>query len=100
MPLRLFGGLHRLVLTRRDAGLAAVYPPIDVSDDTLAAAVSAAIGRHDHDLHDILMSPPQTNEVGRSAMLLPGFLWLARRFGPKLDILEIGRQRRPQPSLG
>ena len=30
------------------------------------------------------MSPPQTNEVGRSAMLMPGFLWLARRFGPKL----------------
>lgn len=90
VPLRLFGGLHRLVLTRRDAGLAAAYPPIDVSDDMLVAAVSAAIVRHDHELHDILMSPPQTNEVGRSAMLLPGFLWLARRFGPKLDILEIG----------
>lgn len=90
VPLRLFGGLHRLVLTRRDAGLAAVYPPAEASDEALADAIGIAIARHDHDLHDILMSPPQTNEVGRSAMLLPGFLWLARRFGPKLDILELG----------
>ncbi|WP_026790625.1 DUF2332 domain-containing protein [Pleomorphomonas oryzae] len=90
VPLRLFGGLHRLVLTRRDAALAAVYPPAEASDESLSTAVSTAIARHDHELHDILMSPPQTNEVGRSAMLLPGFLWLARRFGPKLDILEIG----------
>lgn len=90
VPLRLFGGLHKLVLTGRDAALAAVYPPANASDEALAAAAGAAIARHDHELHDILMSPPQTNEVGRSAMLLPGFLWLARRFGPKLDILEIG----------
>ncbi|PIO99288.1 DUF2332 domain-containing protein [Pleomorphomonas carboxyditropha] len=90
VPLRLFGGLHRLVLTGRDAGLAAVYPPAEASDEAIAAAVGAAVAQHDHELHDILMSPPQTNEVGRSAMLLPGFLWLARRFGPKLDILEIG----------
>lgn len=90
LPLRLFGGLRRLVLTGRDAGLAAVYPPAEASDDALVAAISEAMARHDHDLHDILMSPPQTNEVGRSAMLLPGFLWLARRFGPKLDVLEIG----------
>ncbi len=90
VPLRLFGGLHRLVLTGRDIGLAAVYPPAAASDEALVAAVSTAVMRFDHELHDVLMSPPQTNEVGRSAMLLPGFLWLARRFGPKLDILEIG----------
>lgn len=90
LPLRLFGGLHRLVLTGRDENLAAVYPPADVSDDALAGAVAAAVARHDTDLHDNLMSPPQTNEVGRSAMLLPGFLWLARRFGPELDVIEIG----------
>jgi hypothetical protein len=90
VPLRLFGGLHRLVLTGRDIHLAAVYPPADASDEALCAAVKIAINRHDHELHDVLMSPPQTNEVGRSAMLLPGFLWLTRRFGPKLDILEIG----------
>jgi len=90
LPLRLFGGLHRLVLTGCDAPLAAVYPPNAASDDDLVAAIAAAIARHDHDLHDILMSPPQTNEVGRSAMLLPGFLWLARRFGGRLDVIEIG----------
>lgn len=90
LALRLFGGLHRLALTGRDAALAAAYPPAAVSDDDLVAAVAGAMARHDHDLHDILMSPPQTNEVGRSAMLLPGFLWLARRFGPKLDVVEIG----------
>lgn len=90
VPLRLFGGLHRLVLTGRDIALAAVYPPAAASDEALVAAVRTTIKRFDHELHDILMSPPQTNEVGRSAMLLPGFLWLARRFGPKLDVLEIG----------
>lgn len=90
LALRLFGGLHRLVLTGRDAGLVAVYPPKEASDDALAAAVATTVIRHDHDLHDALMHPPQTNEVGRSAMLLPGYLWLTRRFGPKLDVIEIG----------
>jgi hypothetical protein len=90
IALRLCGGLHRLVLDGRDPGLAAVYPPHAVDDEALALALDAAIRAHDDFLHAYLDSPPQTNEVGRSAILLPGFLWLARRFGRPLDILELG----------
>uniref|UniRef100_UPI0025F9B5B3 DUF2332 domain-containing protein n=1 Tax=uncultured Nitratireductor sp. TaxID=520953 RepID=UPI0025F9B5B3 len=35
-------------------------------------------------------SPPQTNEIGRAAMLLPGFLTIARETGLPLDLREIG----------
>ena len=35
-------------------------------------------------------SSPQTNEIARSAMLLPGFLAIAREAGLPLDICEIG----------
>jgi hypothetical protein len=45
VSLRLCGGLHQLVLTGADAGLAAVYPPHDVGDDEIATAVTSAMRR-------------------------------------------------------
>jgi len=90
LALRLTGGLHRLMLTGADAGLAGAYPPAEVDDAALAAAVRAAIVAHDALLAAHLDSPPQTNEVARSGMLLPGFLEIARQFNLPLALNEIG----------
>ena len=92
VSLRLCGGLHQLVLTRVDAELAAVYPPHDAGDDEIAAAVAGAIRRFDDRLAAGLASAPQTNEIARSAMLLPGLLTIARESGSglPLDLCEIG----------
>ncbi len=90
LALRLTGGLHALVLTGADNDLKSVYPPHEVGDETLNRAVAGALARNDQFLHDFLNSPPQTNEVARSGMLLPGFLLVARETGLPLSINEIG----------
>lgn len=90
VPLRLTGGLHRLVLDGLDADLAAVYPPAPARAGNVMQTIWDALRRHDRFLNDYLSSPPQTNEVGRSAILYPAFLWLAARHLADFDILEIG----------
>jgi len=90
LSLRLAGGLHALVLSGTDEELAAVYPPNEADDATLRDALAAAIRRRDANLVRSLVSPPQTNEIARSAMLLPGFLFIARKYRLPLAIREIG----------
>src|SRR4029079_18171386 len=43
VALRLTGGLHGLVLEERMPDLAAAYPPHEVDDEALWAAISAAL---------------------------------------------------------
>lgn len=90
IALRLCGGLHRLVLTGTDDELRAAYPPNAVADEELARAVAGAVVAHDRMLHGWLDLPPQTNEIARSGMLLPGFLMIARETGLPMSICEIG----------
>ncbi|MBZ0129788.1 MAG: DUF2332 family protein [Rhodobacteraceae bacterium] len=91
VPLRLAGGLHALVLSGQDAALAALYPPAPAPDDArLTGAIRAAFARHPAHLLHWLDSPPQTNEAGRSAALLPAGMWLSARFGLPLGLLELG----------
>jgi hypothetical protein len=90
LALRLCGGLHALVRSGRDAGLAAVYPPAPVPAPGFDAALLDAIAAHDAWLAAFLDSAPQTNEVGRSGVLLGGLLTVAARTGLPLEILEIG----------
>lgn len=91
LGLRLAGGLHALVLTGRDAGLAAVYPPDATPDDeALWSAAAKSLRIHDAMLADFLDSPPQTNEVARSGVLLGGYLTIAAETGLPLRTLEIG----------
>ena len=90
LALRLAGGLHALVLSHRDDGLAAAYPPHEVADGVLWAAVEAAMVRHEAFLLARLQSAPQTNEIRRSSALLPAFLTLADMFAMPLDLLEVG----------
>jgi hypothetical protein len=52
--------------------------------------VSTALDRHGGFIRGFLASPPQTNEVGRSAVLLGGFLQVAGSTRLPLRLLEIG----------
>lgn len=90
LALRVCGGLHRLVIEGRDPALMAAYPPNEAGPQMLAAAVAGALTRHDATLSAALDTAPQTNEIARSAMLLPGFLAVARETGLPLALAEIG----------
>lgn len=89
VPLRLAGALHALVLDGSDPDLASAYAA-PATDDALWAAVARALSRHEARMMRWLDSPPQTNEVGRSAVLIAAGHWLAARFGLPLVLSELG----------
>lgn len=89
VPLRLAGALHYLALSGRDATLADIYPP-NGSGTPHAGAIFGAIDRHGEFIDRYLDGPPQTNETGRSAILLPCFLHLRDRFDMPLVLSELG----------
>jgi len=89
LPLRLIGGLHALVLAGKDAELAEIFAG-KLEGEALQAALNRVLARNDAALLPWLDGPPQTNEPGRSGALIVGLLEVARRLGPKLEILEIG----------
>ncbi|WP_102225120.1 DUF2332 domain-containing protein [Acidimangrovimonas sediminis] len=89
LPLRLAGALHALVLSGQDDRLAAQYAaPGD--DGALWGAVSDALTRHEAAVQLWLDSPPQTNEVRRSAVLIAAGAWLTARLGLPLVLSELG----------
>lgn len=90
LPLRIAGGLHALVLSRRDAALAAVYPPHIATDTQLRDAVLPALETHSGFLLGWTASPPQTNEVRRSAVLIAGARVAAAHFDLPLCLSELG----------
>jgi hypothetical protein len=92
LALRFAGGLHALVLAGASPALARVYPAAGVETDgeILWSAVADALKTHGPALLRFLDSAPQTNEVARCAVLLGGFLAIARRTGRPLALLEIG----------
>jgi len=90
LPLRLMGGLHALVQAGKDETLAAIFAG-EVSDpEAVEAGLQATLVMHDDELMPWLDGPPQTNEPGRSGALILGLLEVARRHGPRIDLLEIG----------
>jgi len=90
VALRIAGGLHGLVLSSQAPDLAAVYPPHEASDDALWAAVERVFETHAERLLKVLKSPPQTNEVRRSAALLPGLGAIAEELGLPIVLSEVG----------
>jgi hypothetical protein len=89
LPLRLTGGLHALVRRGDAPGLAACYPPNPLPDEE----------RFWEALRPVLAEPgllpwlngaPQTNEVGRSAVLMSGLLVVADLFPQPVELLELG----------
>ena len=90
MVLRLVGGLHALHRAGADAALSQVFHGEIVDDALVDAVIAATLRRHDAALLPWLAGPPQTNEAGRSAGLMTGILHLASRFGPRVELIEIG----------
>ncbi len=90
LPLRVAGALHALVLLRKDAGLDAVYPPHSASPDDLWSAVEAAFTVHSDFILTWLNSPPQTNEIRRSAAIWAAAQVVANHFELPLSIMELG----------
>ena len=89
LPLRICGGLHALVLSQRDARLAAHYPPHDFEQIDWPL-VQSCLESHEAFLLDWMQFPPQTNEVFRSAGLWPSFMAISKHFGLPLRLLEVG----------
>jgi hypothetical protein len=92
VALRVAGALHALALSRADSELAALYPPARRTFDAERgpAAVARALAEHPALVAEYLAQPPQTNEIGRSAVLLGGFATIARQTALPLATLEIG----------
>ncbi len=90
LSLRLCGGLHALVLSGADGRLAEIYPPNEADEAAILDVLPEAIARNDDRLLAALGNAPQTNEIARSGMLLPGFLTIARETGLPLALHEIG----------
>ncbi len=89
LVLRLIGGLH--ALHRRGVPeLAPVFTGAETNPDRVGAILRDVLLRCDAELLPWLDSPPQTNEAGRSAGLMTGILHLAERYGPRMEVLEIG----------
>ena len=91
LALRLMAAVHRLVLTGAAPGLAAHYPSVGGTGDPDAAwpAFRQVLIEHVAEVRAGLASPPQTNEVGRSAALFGGLLQLASD-GLPVRLFEIG----------
>ena len=91
VALRFAGGLHWLALEGRAPALSAQFPSTGGAPDAgLWAAVMAAAMGEPETMRRFLAGPPQTNEAGRSAALLGGFLRVARLSGLPLATREVG----------
>ncbi|OBH54884.1 hypothetical protein A5682_01750 [Mycobacterium mantenii] len=92
VPLRLLGGLHRLVLDGRAARLRRFYPSTGGAWDAGSAwpEILDTVAGHVDVLRAALGRPPQTNEVGRSAALIGGLLHINSEFGLPIRLFEIG----------
>jgi hypothetical protein len=92
LALRLLGAVHRLVLEGRAPALAASYPSAG-GDPTVgdpAAAFVAVVEEHADEVARLLHEGVQTNEVGRSAVLVGGYAVVAARTALPLRVLEVG----------
>jgi hypothetical protein len=89
VALRFCGGLHHVARSGAAPALAALYPPAPLPDAaTLWQAVRPLLD--DDALAAWLDGPPQTNEVGRSAVLFSGLLAIAARFDLPVRLFELG----------
>jgi hypothetical protein len=85
--LRAIGGAHRLALKGVEP-FAAVFARLDRDPAALDEVARAAAAWPE--MPQWLQNPPQTNEVMRAAVFLPGFMLVARTQGLPLRMLEMG----------
>jgi hypothetical protein len=87
LPLRFLAAIHRCVLEGKLPELAQHFPgDVDAAWTELAAALQTRAVV----IRERMPERVQTNEVGRSAALLPGFVEIAQRTGMPLRLLEVG----------
>ena len=92
VALRWLGAFHDRALRGVDPPLTLAYPAPGRPGDPPAAwsAIETAMRDDPAELASFMQHEPQTNEVLRSACLLPGFLAIARATGLPLRLLELG----------
>jgi hypothetical protein len=91
LPLRFLGSVHRLVLEGRAPRLATHYPSVGgTPGPNLADDFVATVAELRPQIEARIGNGVQTNEVGRSAALVGGFVEVARRSGLPLRLLELG----------
>jgi hypothetical protein len=87
LKLRIAGGLNALARSGMEPGLTALYAS---GQGDWEGVIGRVLRERDDWLFPWLDSAPQTNEVARSGILWPGMMEIARRFGPQLEVLELG----------
>jgi hypothetical protein len=92
LGLRLAGALHRLVLLRQAPELALHYPSVGgtAPPDAVWPAAERACRRHRDELRTLLRRTVQTNEVGRSAVLVGVLQHAVAATGRPVRLLEVG----------
>ena len=96
VALRFLGAVHRLVLEGQAPSLACHYPSVGGDGDPEPAwiALRGLLATHAAALARYLERPPQTNEVGRAAALVGGFLTVSSEWNLPLRLLEAPRLAR------
>lgn len=89
LPLRIAGAVRRLALEDR-APLFADHDAAPKPVGELVAPLNELVAAAPEVFRDYISSPPQTNEIGRLAVLAPGFIKIFERFGLPLALLEPG----------
>ena len=90
VPLRLAAALHALVLANTCGRLKDLWPPHDPDDNALWQGVEHALHTHSAAIMACLDSPPQTNEIRRSAAIIPALHLIAKHTGLPLCLSELG----------
>ncbi len=91
LALRFLGAVHRIVLDGRAPALAAHYPSAGGREGPeLAAVFLATVEEHEAELAIRIEDGVQTNEVGRSAVLVGGYATVTHRTSLPLRVLEVG----------
>jgi hypothetical protein len=91
LPLRVAGAVHGLARTGRCPALSKCYPPNALPDATMLwNAIAPLLDSEQTHFKQYLQQAPQTNEVGRSALLLAGLLEVAQCTRTPLRLFEIG----------
>jgi hypothetical protein len=90
LALRLMGAVNRLVLRGDEPALAACYGDRGGDRSIAWQTFRTVLERNVERLQQLVERPVQTNEVGRCAALLPGFLTFAAETDLPLRLLEVG----------
>lgn len=88
-PNVLLAAVHDLVLRGEDHPLAAIYAG-GSPEDAGTAFCDLALARADDVAHALATRRTNTNECGRTAVLVPALRWVATRLGEPIALLDVG----------